>query len=482
MRPSKVIFGVDDSYFLEFWPIQSKICREVLGLEPVLFFIGEEDSDFYDDGYGLVKKVKKVGNKNTGLLACIVRLWGTKFFPDDVCITGDLDMLMINKPYFIDQVEKFNDDSVVIYTSDAYDLSRPEAKELFEKEPFPFVQEMYNYPYFAGKGRVFYKIIDNDCSFEDFVLRHETYKPGYKFMWMIDEFYFSDCVNNKNHGVEIHKLKRGFSSPWRADRRIDRGSFPVKLKWPGEIEHQKKYGLYDEQKLKDGYYIDVNCCRPYSQYKEAIDHVVNIVLKNNKTKNNIKMEKNEFKEKRINELLLTPRMFFQEFVPRYNKLKGLKMLIDEYITEDTVMVEVGSFAGVSSELFALHCKKIYCVDLWDPYWEITSKQRVEFAEYTFDKMSSSYPNIEKVKDSSEESAKRFEDNSLDLVYIDAAHDYNSVRNDILCWMPKIKKGGYIAGHDFRYDSNIGVYEAVNDIFAEDYKIVSFPDSSFIIQL
>ena len=83
------------------------------------------------------------------------------------------------------------------------------------------------------------------------------------------------------------------------------------------------------------------------------------------------------KETRINELLLTPRMFYAEW-SGYNKLKGLKMLIDDIVTRDTVMVEIGSFSGVSSELFALHCKEINCVDLWDPYWEITDKQKIEF--------------------------------------------------------------------------------------------------------
>jgi predicted O-methyltransferase YrrM len=188
------------------------------------------------------------------------------------------------------------------------------------------------------------------------------------------------------------------------------------------------------------------------------------------------------KEEKIEELLLTPRMFYSDFKPRYNQLKGLKMLIDKFIDDNMTMVEIGSFAGVSSELFSLHCKKIYCVDLWDPYWEITDKQKVEFAEYSFDKMSKNYNNIVKIKNSSVEAAKQFDDNSLDFVYIDAAHDYESVRQDILTWLPKVKKGGYIGGHDFRFDENIGVYEAVNDIFCYDYMITSFPDSSFVVEV
>jgi predicted O-methyltransferase YrrM len=188
------------------------------------------------------------------------------------------------------------------------------------------------------------------------------------------------------------------------------------------------------------------------------------------------------KEERIKVLLDTPRMFFQPPNWRNNNLKGLKMLIDDYVTEDTVITEIGSFSGVSSELFALHCKEINCVDLWDPYWEIGDSETISRAENSFDLVASNYTNIIKHKGLSKSISTKFSDKSLDLVYIDAAHDYNSVREDILCWLPKVKSGGYIAGHDYRYDENIGVYQAVNDIFVEDKKIVCYPDSSFIIQV
>tara|TARA_B110000495_G_scaffold93146_1_gene80496 strand:- start:1786 stop:3237 length:1452 start_codon:yes stop_codon:yes gene_type:complete len=483
MKIDKAIFGVDDSYFLEFWPIQAKLCKEILGIEPVLFYICDEDSDFYNDGHGLVKKIKIVErgkNCHTGLLACIARMYGTKYFPEEVCLTCDLDMLMISRKYFLDTVKNYSDDSLVIYSSDAYDLNRPEAKELFKTEPFPFEQDMYNYPYNAAKGKIFNKILDTDCSFEEFVIRHSNYKPGYHYMWMIDEFYFSDCVNHKDHKIEVHKLKRGYESDWYVSNRIERGNFPIELEWPGEIAHQQKYGVYDIDKLKEGYYYDVNCCRPYSKYKDTIDTLISIVLNSNQNKinNMVKIEKND----RILELLSTPRMFFQPIHWRNNNLKGLKMLIDDYVDENTVIAEIGSFSGVSSELFALHCKEINCIDLWDPYWEIKEDERVKTAEELFNNFSTNYTNVNKIKGNSKDIAQQFKDKSLDLVYVDAAHDYNSVREDILTWLPKIKLGGYIAGHDYRYDENIGVYQAVNDIFVNDKKIVCYPDSSFIIQI
>lgn len=46
-----------------------------------------------------------------------------------------------------------------------------------------------------------------------------------------------------------------------------------------------------------------------------------------------------------------------------------------------------------------------------------------------------------------DAAKLYDDNSLDFVMIDAAHDFKSVTEDIVSWLPKVKSGGLLAGHD-----------------------------------
>lgn len=65
-----------------------------------------------------------------------------------------------------------------------------------------------------------------------------------------------------------------------------------------------------------------------------------------------------------------------------------------------------------------------------------------------------------------EAAAQWEPQTLDAVFIDGAHDYFSVRQDIAAWLPKIKPGGIIAGHDI---NETDVIKAVIDSFgcAED---------------
>ncbi len=64
-----------------------------------------------------------------------------------------------------------------------------------------------------------------------------------------------------------------------------------------------------------------------------------------------------------------------------------------------------------------------------------------------------------------EASKLIEDESLDFVFIDADHSFRGVDGDITHWMPKVKKGGYVIGHDIHWPS---VKSAVEKHFGENY--------------
>jgi predicted O-methyltransferase YrrM len=57
---------------------------------------------------------------------------------------------------------------------------------------------------------------------------------------------------------------------------------------------------------------------------------------------------------------------------------------------------------------------------------------------------------------------------FDLVFIDANHEYTHVKQDILSWLPKVRQGGILAGHDYAPEIPMfsGVKQAVDEIFGK----------------
>lgn len=60
------------------------------------------------------------------------------------------------------------------------------------------------------------------------------------------------------------------------------------------------------------------------------------------------------------------------------------------------------------------------------------------------------------------------DGSLDFVFIDADHAYESVRRDIAHWHQKVRSGGWLGGHDYNAKWP-GVVSAVDEIFGRRVK-------------
>jgi FkbM family methyltransferase len=184
------------------------------------------------------------------------------------------------------------------------------------------------------------------------------------------------------------------------------------------------------------------------------------------------------KEDRLESLLKEYRMdYVKDDCNGVNRLHGLYDLIKEKVKENFHIAEVGSYIGRSTELFALNCEKIYSIDPYASYSEIID-EHMNSAESKFLEMAKNYDNITKIKKTSLQAANDFEDKSLDLVYIDGAHDYQNVKNDILAWLPKVKVGGFICGHDYDYHE---IKKAINEIYPEEIPSV-YSDFSWAIQI
>ena len=148
----------------------------------------------------------------------------------------------------------------------------------------------------------------------------------------------------------------------------------------------------------------------------------------------------------------------------------------------STMVEVGVYAGQSTNIFSQYFKKVHAVDPWEDLDEYEENMKV--VEAVFDRFKAS--NVIKHKKTSVEAAKDIEDKSIDFIYIDARHEYEYIMEDIKVWLPKLKKNGWMGGHDFYlHESGInqvefGVAKAVMQNFNID-EVVTFQDCSWAVK-
>lgn len=165
-----------------------------------------------------------------------------------------------------------------------------------------------------------------------------------------------------------------------------------------------------------------------------------------------------------------------------NSVEGLYDVIKQFFKPHFKMVEIGSYEGVSTMLFAKFVDTVYSVDCYD--YKTTEEGRIPEhdmaflrAERLFIDRTKDIKNIIKIRKKSMEAVKDFPDRSLDAVYIDGEHDEESVREDIKAWRKKLKFGGILCGHDY-------YLPYIKDILNEEgfRRITRAPDSSWVVQI
>jgi hypothetical protein len=144
--------------------------------------------------------------------------------------------------------------------------------------------------------------------------------------------------------------------------------------------------------------------------------------------------------------------------------------------------EVGTYLGRNAASIILNNPtiKLYLVDAYDKkQWDVNTNYKFDVreaeksAKKRMKKIRFKYGvKYEFIRKLSSKAVERFEDGSLDFVYIDANHSYEHVLEDIILWSKKVRTGGIIGGHDYdRYGMRHfeGVVKAV-DKFTRKYRI------------
>ncbi len=163
-----------------------------------------------------------------------------------------------------------------------------------------------------------------------------------------------------------------------------------------------------------------------------------------------------------------------------NREDFLKALMP-YIPEDAVCVELGVFRGDFSRVILdiLNPLRLYLVDPWE----------IDKSKVYSDNGPTAYSTnteLEQVREQfrndsralifrgySYDAVKSFPDHCLDFIYIDASHLYEDVKRDLNGYLPKLKPGGLMCGHDY-FDTylNFGVVKAVDEFIEEtDFEMI-----------
>jgi len=111
---------------------------------------------------------------------------------------------------------------------------------------------------------------------------------------------------------------------------------------------------------------------------------------------------------------------------------------------------------------------LYGVDIWKATGFAHHKDQSANRQAVFSRLDEFDGRARILELPSIEAAQTFENGALDFVFIDADHSYEAVKQDISAWLPKVRPGGYVTGHDIDMPE---VRQAVDELlpgYREDY--------------
>jgi len=155
---------------------------------------------------------------------------------------------------------------------------------------------------------------------------------------------------------------------------------------------------------------------------------------------------------------------------------ALRNLIEDSNGKIQNVAEIGVWKSGTTRKILKSCSHIisqyWAIDPWnlkfrDHYYskKFTDEQWENLYLYAC-KLMYWFPELHVVRLNSLEAAKIFPEGYFDLVFIDAEHGYEYMVEYIKTWLPLVKKGGLLTGHDYKQPRFPGVEKAVTEFFGK----------------
>lgn len=232
MKIDNVIMSSDDNpLYLDFWPIVSKIWEKRFHINPVLIYFGNKKNIS-----GTVIYHPPIKNLPLDIQTLWSRYFYTSWFPNQINMVSDIDMIPISKNYFMDKLLQHDESSYI---------------HINTNEGRPMLSSCYH----IAHEKTFKSFLELPPIFEESLkdLMSFGYKQyeDTKSYWYVDEMYATFKLKNK----PVTYLIRDTAN------RLDRSNWK-----------------YSKEDLELGKFIDCHCLRPYSKYKQQIDELINCLI------------------------------------------------------------------------------------------------------------------------------------------------------------------------------------------------------------
>jgi predicted O-methyltransferase YrrM len=146
------------------------------------------------------------------------------------------------------------------------------------------------------------------------------------------------------------------------------------------------------------------------------------------------------------------------------------------LPENALIVEIGSYTGKSSVAIASGMPKsatLMCIDPWLQLNRTTEQgyETIETVKTHNDRTKEYQPRVIQVIGFPLQVAKYV--GEIDMLSIDSVKKYDQIKEIWDCWLPKVKKGGIVASHDYLPDpTHDQYYEGVVKVIHEDVKPIT----------
>ena len=291
MKINKIIFSTSDGLeYSPFWNLQSLVWSS-MGIEPICLLWGDRSKTNLSEKYG-----KVIEKKFDPDLPEVIQITWSKFDypktePETTWMIGDIDMLPLQRNYFIDQIKNEDENSYLHLNAGGISVPRRGKIDAWLTEG-PAVYHRDNGSnhtgadlpghYHISKGKNFIDLYDLTISYKEQIERlTKSHRYGYGtfegrpkedaltdptwYYWCAEENYSSEKLWNAVKQEKINFKGYCYNNS-NFGNRIDRSH------WNEEYADY----TYNPEELKTNKKVDIHCARPYEKQQVALLKIIEL--------------------------------------------------------------------------------------------------------------------------------------------------------------------------------------------------------------